>query len=187
MAGGKSSRMGKDKGLKMINQIRLIEYLLLTLRKIPSLDIVIIAHNKGYEDFGVPIIEDVYKDKGPLGGIFTALSHTKEDAMIISVDTPFISQENLMKLLKDQNKREVLFLENNGKNFPLCAVYSIGLKERIEKRIKDNQLKLFDFLETVALQALSIEMNPLERLNLNTPEDLFSAEQLLQNENSNLW
>lgn len=183
LSGGKSSRMGEDKGLILLNTKPVIEYLLEGLKRIPELEIKIIAHHPEYQKFGFPVISDIYADKGPLDGIFTALKDANETSAVISADTPFISRNNLLNLLQNSKENQINVLEEDGKIYPLCAIYPIVLINKIEERIKNDQLKLFDFLNVNLLHKISVELSTIERLNINTPEDILTAEKLLKNEN----
>ena len=82
LAGGKSSRMGADKGLIDLDGSPMIQS---TIDVLELLDIPvnIIANNGAYIKLGQPIYEDILQDKGPLGGIYTALAKAKTDRVII--------------------------------------------------------------------------------------------------------
>ena len=73
LAGGKSSRMGEDKGLLLLNNIPMIQYIInvFDTLKIP---VMIIANNDNYKQFHLPVYTDIVKDKGPAGGILSALT-----------------------------------------------------------------------------------------------------------------
>ena len=57
LSGGKSSRMGTDKGLVLLHQKPLISYLIETLQKL-DLDIKIIAHHINYHKFNLEVLEE---------------------------------------------------------------------------------------------------------------------------------
>ena len=99
LAGGKSSRMGTDKGLLELNGKPLIQYAIDTLKSI-GLEIIIISNNSDYEQFGFPVYPDIIPDKGPIGGVYTALSYSStEKNLIVSCDTPFLSKKLLNYLI----------------------------------------------------------------------------------------
>ena len=75
LAGGKSSRMGFDKGLAILNGKPMIQYVIDVFEKL-GLDIIIISNSPGYETFGYPIYNDLIPEKGPVGGIYTCLLYT---------------------------------------------------------------------------------------------------------------
>ena len=79
LAGGKSSRMGQDKGFLGLEGKPMIQYGIETAQRLSN-HIVVIANNKSYHSLGVPVFPDVYIKKGPLGGIHSGLTHSKTDS-----------------------------------------------------------------------------------------------------------
>ena len=105
LAGGKSSRMGEDKGLVLLNGKPMIQYVIEALKEVVS-DIIIISNNASYNKFRVPVYSDIIKDKGPVGGIYTGLYHsTTELNFCISCDVPMISSDFIFWLLNKKWKR----------------------------------------------------------------------------------
>jgi len=72
LAGGKSSRMGKDKGWVLFRKKPLIDYAVELLGGICQ-SIVISANNSAYDKLGLPVYHDIIPDSGPMGGIYTCL------------------------------------------------------------------------------------------------------------------
>lgn len=179
LSGGKSSRMGTDKGLKLLNQKPIISYLIQTLKNIET-DTKIIAHHPQYRKFNLPIIADFYPEKGPLGGIFTALKDAQTDCLIISVDTPFIHENHIEKLIKKHQKDKLTLAFSESKIHPLFAVYPFELIDKVEENIQQNNLRLMEFIEENEYQKVEFEFSMLEKLNINTPEELKTAEKLLK-------
>jgi molybdenum cofactor guanylyltransferase len=63
LAGGKSTRMGEDKGLKMLNNKPMIAYVLDQVN--PCFEAVyIIANTPLYEKFSIPVLADIKKEIG---------------------------------------------------------------------------------------------------------------------------
>lgn len=182
LSGGKSSRMGADKGLMMLHHKPLIDYLIETLIKI-DLDIKIIAHNPDYLKFNFSVLQDFYPDKGPLGGIFTALNDAADDCLIVSVDTPFISEKNIAHLLENHIKNQLTLAFSEDKMYPLFAIYPYVLLEKLKENILQNQLKLMKFVDEMGFQKIEIKFSHLEMLNINTLNDLLLAEKLLTHGN----
>src|SRR5690606_41740300 len=93
----------EDKGLKLINGKPLIQFLIETV-EVLNPDIKIVANNEKYTRFGIPVIADKIKEKGPMGGIFTALCDAREDVLVLSADTPLVSTEILNKLIRQKKE-----------------------------------------------------------------------------------
>ena len=88
LAGGLSSRMGKDKSFIQLDEHKMIEKIIALIR--PFCDELLISANKNkYKDFGYEIIKDKHKRIGPLGGIISCLNESSHELnIIISCDTP---------------------------------------------------------------------------------------------------
>ena len=61
LAGGKSSRMGTDKGLVLFNGKPMVEYLIEIFRSL-NIPTIIVANNSEYNQFDVPVFEDLIKN-----------------------------------------------------------------------------------------------------------------------------
>ncbi|SMD46005.1 molybdopterin-guanine dinucleotide biosynthesis protein A [Aquiflexum balticum DSM 16537] len=175
LAGGKSSRMGSDKGLVQIKGKPMIQYLIESLNELPY-PIYIIAHNAAYQEFGLKVIQDKIPEKGPLGGLLTALANTTGNSVcLLSCDMPFLKAESLKALITQSKDHCIIISSLKNRILPFPGVYPISLTSLIEKDIANNRLKLQSFIfdnhhEIFALDHFS-EQNPIEFLNINTPED----------------
>jgi molybdopterin-guanine dinucleotide biosynthesis protein A len=88
LAGGRSSRMGRDKALLELAGKPLVEHALIKLRRLCR-DVAILSNNHELERFG-PVVKDLHPDCGPMGGLEAALAHsTREWNLILPVDVPF--------------------------------------------------------------------------------------------------
>ncbi|MEX2564732.1 MAG: molybdenum cofactor guanylyltransferase [Cyclobacteriaceae bacterium] len=124
LAGGKSSRMGEDKGLKLFNGKALVKTVIVQMQLAVD-KVVIVSNNKYYQQFGLEVIEDVVKNIGPAGGIYTALQHISTDKnFIVSCDMPFVIAESIAFMLKNSDDSEITMPEMNRKLEPLFGVYS---------------------------------------------------------------
>ncbi|MBK7964140.1 MAG: NTP transferase domain-containing protein [Bacteroidetes bacterium] len=73
LAGGKSSRMGTDKGLLMLKNKKIVEYVIDNFK--PCVDqIFIVTSNDLYKQFDLPLVPDLLMGKGPAVGIFLRLN-----------------------------------------------------------------------------------------------------------------
>lgn len=182
LSGGKSSRMGSDKGLAKIDGKPLVAYLIETLQKL-NVEINIIAHHAEYFNFNCRVIEDVYKEKGPVGGIYTALKDAQDEVLVLSVDTPFIKEKHINKLLEQHQQGHITLAYSEAKMYPLCGMYPYQLVDVLESSILENRLKLMQFIEEQGYQKVNFEFTMLEKMNINTLDALDIAEKLYRNGN----
>ncbi len=179
LAGGKSSRMGEDKGLKLFNGIPLIQNVINQL--VLAVDkVVIVSNNKDYEQFGLEVIEDVLINKGPAGGIYTALQHSSTHLnFIVSCDMPYISSQAIHFMLENSSKNAVCIPQFNNNLEPLFGVYPKGCLTSWKKSIEKGIYKLTDLAENYKLEKIVVDKNLLfsEKLfkNINTKDDFDNA------------
>ncbi len=176
LAGGKSSRMGADKGLLMLKGKLFIEHILEAL--VPNVNDVMIIANNNYNGFGYSVYEDIIKDSGPLAGIYTGLMHSKTEMnMIVSCDIPLINSKLIEYIIGHSNKADIAFPLFNGESQPLCAVYSKRTINRIGELIRNNELKMrsvLKYFETKEIHITTAQKFYHDKLllNINTPEEL---------------
>src|SRR5262245_18156394 len=90
LAGGKSTRMGRDKAGLSLNGRTLLETALAAAHAVAD-QVFILGAADLYGAFG-PTIADIFPGCGPLGGIHAALSSTQTQLnLVLAVDTPFLS------------------------------------------------------------------------------------------------
>lgn len=177
LAGGKSSRMGADKGMVNLNGKKFIDHILSAL--VPNVnDVIIIANNGNYNNLGYKVYEDIVKDCGPLGGIYTGLTNsTTEINMVVSCDIPFINAGLVKYILHHSKGAEITVPVNKGNIEPLCAVYTKKMNDEIFELIKHHELKMHHMLRHFITKEVHITpklefYNDKLLLNINTPEEL---------------
>jgi molybdopterin-guanine dinucleotide biosynthesis protein A len=102
LAGGESSRMGRDKALLVLPTGETLLARALRLAKTAAATVKVVTPNKDYSEIaGVPVVEDVYRGCGPLGGIHAALSASATDLnLVLGVDCPLVTPELLRFLVR---------------------------------------------------------------------------------------
>ena len=86
LAGGKSSRMGSDKGLLTINGKMFIEHVVDAMKPLVD-NIIIVSNNKMYDQFGYERIEDEIINSGPMAGLYSGLKHSESEYnLVLSCD-----------------------------------------------------------------------------------------------------
>jgi molybdopterin-guanine dinucleotide biosynthesis protein A len=124
LAGGKSTRMGTDKAFLELGGATLIEHALDLVKQVTSR--VFVVGDQGKFGKYSEVVEDVYKYRGPLGGIHAALVRTMSDFnFVLGVDLPFVSKTFIEHLLlRAEQAGAVVTVPRCESRFqPLCAVY----------------------------------------------------------------
>jgi len=176
LAGGKSSRMGQDKGRMMFREKPMILHVLHEVSKL-SLPIKIIANDNSYQVLGYEVLKDIVKEKGPMGGILTAMHHSQaEHILILSCDMPFMNSEIMNHLISATDDEEITMAQEKERLHPLCAVYKTSLKKELERRIAGEKLKMQELIDAVSCKFVNMDKFLVRHkeafVNLNTAEGL---------------
>lgn len=191
LAGGKSSRMGLniDKGHMQFKGTNLIEHVLkniLSVKGINKHDIVIVGPKKRYSQRQFTVIEDIYPNKGPLGGIISGLKYSKTfHNLVIGYDMPFVEPKLIEYMIKNSKDYDIV-IPTYGKGMyePLCAIYSKNCVEIIENNLKNNILavrSIFPFCRIRCIREDEIKIFDPEIhsfFNINFQSDFILAEEL---------
>ncbi|MEW6439484.1 MAG: molybdenum cofactor guanylyltransferase [bacterium] len=186
LAGGESRRFGRDKARAVLGDKELIAHVLQTLGE--ACDEVLIVTNevRRFEDLGVPVVSDLIRGAGSLGGLLTALVHAEYDRCFVAgCDMPFLNARVILRMLERADAHEVVVATLRGEPQPLHAVYSRRCIPWIGKRIVQQDLCMFHFYPSASTlyleEAFWKDLDPdhLSFMNINTPEQLREAEELL--------
>ena len=168
LAGGKSQRMGQDKGLMLWKGKPLVSYIIEAVAPLVE-EIIIITANKAYQQFGWAIYEDMLPDAGPLGGLYTGLYHSSyEENLVLSCDVPLVSTALLHKLI-DNCPKKASILRDGEQIHPLIACYAKSLLPIIEARLKEKQYSMKGLLNAIDVEELILTVEEAKALaNINT-------------------
>ncbi|MHB8485446.1 MAG: molybdenum cofactor guanylyltransferase [Candidatus Acidiferrales bacterium] len=187
LAGGRSSRMGRAKGLLafggepiVVKIGRLVE----STCEAP----VVVGPPKVYATLGMRVVPDDGENLGPLGGISTALRvATCEWNLIVGCDLPFLTREWLEFLIAQAagSSADVVIPLNERGFEPLCAMYRKSARRAIAEALDRGVRKITDGLAGLTLASIAPAewkaFDPYGRLfkNVNTPEDYDEARESL--------
>lgn len=186
LAGGKSSRMGQNKALMALAGMRLIERVCGVLRQIFPKLLLVTNTPDAYIDLQIPMVGDVFPDKGSLGGIYSAIYHaTTPHSFVVACDMPFLQVSVIRYLLAQIAAYDVVIPEVHGDMQPLHAVYSKACLPPILRRLEANRLKIIGFLPEVRVRTVtaeelrSLDPDAVAFQNVNTPEEFLAARRWL--------
>jgi molybdenum cofactor guanylyltransferase len=193
LTGGKSSRMGTDKALlRLPDGATLLEHSVSVLSSVAS-EVRIIGSREKYGDVSraAMIVEDIYSDRGPLGGIHSALlSSDTELNLVLAVDTPAVTPALLKYLVARAEASDAIVVvpEIEGRHQPLCAVYRKDFHRLAQRSLEAGQNKVdlaFDAVNTLVLSQDELEAAGYSAdlfRNLNTVEEWSNFNQLAKSD-----
>ena len=176
LAGGKSSRFGSDKALARLGGMSLLEKVVSTLDAINLRPIVVTRRGIDYSFIQSTLIYDQLPEKGPLGGLYTAMSVFKNTPfLILTCDMPALTPGVLSGLLASHERcHPVTIYSLEGQGFqPFPGIYEPSLFGMIKEKIKQNDLSMHGLLEaTPARKVIRWEGDPAVFCNVNYKKDL---------------
>ena len=183
LAGGKSSRMGKDKALLEINGRTFLENAVDALRpNCSSIKIVLNrSQNHFVEKISTKYIFDIFENRGALGGIHAALNDCETElAIILAVDLPFVNEKVLKNLaeiaLASDKFSAIVPRQDDGRLQPLCAVYRTEiclpkLKKLLDKNASASVRYFLELIFPKYIEANRLSANENLLFNVNHPTD----------------
>lgn len=179
LAGGKSSRMGTNKSFLKIGNQTIIERIVDLMNSIFSEVILITNSPEEYKFLNLPLFEDIYRWKGPLAGIHSALVHsTTEKIFVLSCDVPLMSKEMIQYIVEYKSDKPIIFCEAAGHYQPLVGVYSKVILNEVENFISTTEVSnksFHHFLKNVEAEIIHPEKLSFYKdelfFNVNRPED----------------
>jgi molybdopterin-guanine dinucleotide biosynthesis protein A len=146
---------------------------------------VLVVGYRGAAPLPYRVVPDAYAQGGSLGGLYSGLAAAAHEyALAVATDMPFLSVPLLRWLLAQPRDFDALVPVRREPE-PLHAVYSRRCLEPMRHRLEAGRLKIADFLDDVRVRyvdaAALAPHDPagLTFFNVNTPEDLARAAQLL--------
>lgn len=195
LAGGKSSRMKKDKSQLPWQDSTTLTHML-TNSYVYPFERTVISANRIIEPQELPdfirkktkqrertteyihlsdkrrlsVVSDLYTDCGPLGGMEAAMRLYPSDCwLILAVDLPFYDFSRLPALLAaDTPEYDAVIPVINGRENPLAALYKGRVYEKIRTALADGDYRVRKIYNK---KAAFIDETPYARhyLNMNTP------------------
>jgi len=178
LAGGLSSRMGRDKAMLELDGATILSRTYQLLARVCGAATVV-GPRERYASLGIPLIEDTWQGCGPLAGIEAALADCRARegikwALVVACDMPLLEDEAFAMLLAEAERageaQVVLPVSGNGRAEPLCALYHpLGL-DVVRKQLETGHFKLLDAIALLPAREVVLD-RPHHFVNVNRPED----------------
>lgn len=197
LAGGRSTRMGRDKALLPLTAggPPMIQVVVEQLRGVASEVIIVSESRPGYDAFGHRVVPDDYPGTGALGGIATALRHAAhEHCLVVACDMPFLSLPLLERMAGEPRDYDVLVPRLPGQSRQgggmvyqtLHAIYGRGCLGPIVAQLAEGNPQVIRFFPSVRVRELGKDEvrrhDPglVSFFNANTPEAAAQARAMIE-------
>lgn len=181
-AGGKSSRMGKDKSLLPFAGFdTLTQFQLFRLKKIFK-TVYISSKESSKFNFDAEFIEDIKTDSiyAPTAGFVSVFKALKcERFFAISVDSPLIGENEIKKIVEtDTTHTDATVAKTPLGIEPMCGIYHRSIEKKFLLMLQENSHKLGFLLKTSNTLYVEFE-DEKSFLNLNHPHEYQEALSLI--------
>ena len=180
LAGGRSSRMGRDKAVIAYHGKSQIEWTAERARAICERVYLSVRPDQAMDPARtvLPQVVDRIADKGPIAGIMAAQAEAPEAAwLVLACDLPFIDEHTLHHLAAARDPARVATAyrsSHDGLPEPLCAIYEPGSRALIEAYVASGKDCPRRFL--IRSDALLLDQpHPRALDNINTPGEFQAA------------
>lgn len=190
LAGGKSTRLGRNKLAERIGEKSLLERVIDILTCLNGEIILVTAKDSDLPQFGdhseVKIVEDIFPGKGSIGGIYTGLVISNSFYnLVIACDMPFLNPNLLKYMIAVSEGYDVVVPRIKGEIFePLHAVYSKNCIEPLERLIKNDVFRIIELYPLVKVKYLDdseiekFDPQKLSFFNINTENELRAGREI---------
>jgi molybdopterin-guanine dinucleotide biosynthesis protein A len=183
MAGGKSSRMGTDKSFVQLRGKSLIDYVLAAVAGIGDETFIITNRPEAYRSLNLPTYGDILPEKGPLGGLYTAISRAAyPHVLVVACDMPWLNNQLLDHMIGLRYQADAIVPRWTKHPEPLHAIYSRSCLIPIYKMLTAGNLKMVSFYDQIDVRYVDraeiAKFDPRGRSfsNVNSPEELEKAD-----------
>ncbi|RJR17773.1 MAG: molybdenum cofactor guanylyltransferase [Nitrospiraceae bacterium] len=179
LAGGENTRMPLLKSFIEVGGQKIIERNIGTTRPLFKEYFIVTNQPEYYSALGVPLLGDVYDERGPMTGIFTVLLNASNSWVFISAcDMPFLNKDLIGYMAMKRAGKDAVVPVSGGNSEPLFAFYSRQLTDKMEKALLSGNKSLRDFLRNKRVQYITteetgkIDTHAASFVNLNSPDDI---------------
>ena len=188
IAGGHSHRMGGgEKAFLELNGKSVVTHVIEHLE--PQVDQLVINANgdlRRFARFDLKIVPDVLtRLTTPLAGLHATLTFArgaKADVLVtVPSDTPFLPPDLVVGLMEKIPSGGAVIASSGGQEHYIVGAWKMELLDDLERAIaKDNLFRVKDWAARVSAQKVEWPVEPHDPFfNVNTPEDLRIAEQIV--------
>ncbi len=175
LAGGRSSRFGRDKARAMIGQRPMLSHVASMIETCSSSVTVVADRAHKYEDLGFRTIADLSPHRGPLAGLQTALTDLPNGSiwlLLCPCDAVVIRPEWLRRLLdaRGTDRDAIAFRSEHWQ--PMPALYARTSLTWVTRQLVGGQWSMQRLLSDLRVASLSLPSDWPECWQVNTQADL---------------
>jgi molybdopterin-guanine dinucleotide biosynthesis protein A len=189
LAGGKSSRLGRDKALVDSAGKPLIQRVADRLRAVVD-DVIVVTDRPAHFRFlGLQMTSDKYHNVGTLAGLHAGLAAMRSAyGLVVGCDMPLLNADLLRHIVSLRDGYDVVMPQLGEYYEPLHALYSVRCLPCIERAIEAGQRRMLSACAGMRVRYVrddeiaTYDPHHLSFFNVNDDQDLARMDALLSAE-----
>lgn len=187
LCGGRSKRMGEDKGSLPFGNETMLERVVRIVRTTAD-DVIVVARREQQVPAGVTVVNDPVEDLGPLAGIAAGLAASKSELnLVVACDMPLIKPEVLQRLLSMVGDHDACVAVADEHASALCGIYRSRIAKDAQELLDSGERRVTRLLDRVQTRQVDaavfrdIDPNLETFISVDTPEKYADAKALFRN------
>lgn len=191
LAGGQSRRMGNgDKCLASLSGQPLLTHAIERLGlQVAGLVLNTNGDPQRFAEFNLPVVPDTVDGfVGPLAGILAGMLWARQNSpqtrfvASVATDTPFFPRDLVARLVASLDElHEVAIVRSRDRNYPVFGLFPVALAEDLDAFLRDTEnLAVMAWIDRQRSAFVAFDTPDdlafNQFLNINTPEDMSTAE-----------
>ena len=181
LAGGASTRMGRDKRGLRFGRRTSVEILQDVLSHTSDRTLLSLNPRQDQDPRFETVLDQI--DRGPLEGLLRIMERLPADQtfFVVPVDQPFLTADLICFTWNRLGRHDAVVLSDESGPCPLTGVFRSNLKAGLEARLEAGQRRAMDFLSSIDARILGPDEmrqaghDPRRLMNINTPDDLHQS------------
>jgi molybdopterin-guanine dinucleotide biosynthesis protein A len=189
LSGGLAARYdGTEKALLRVGGVRILDRIYDIYRALFEEIILVTNSPQKFLEWDLLVLSDLFPIRSSLTGIHAGLFYmTNPFAFISACDTPFLKKEMVETVIgKIEAQIDIVMPETSAGFEPLCAAYSKRCLQPAQHHLEQEKLKIIKTFRKSRIKTVSekvlrkIDPDLQSFFNINTPDDLTRAEEMLK-------
>ena len=184
LAGGKSSRMGRDKATLEVCNKPLIQQVYEKARHVFRKILIVSSQHEQLNSIEAPIVKDIFPFRSSIVGIASALlSANTPYVFVLACDMPFVTAQSIEHVLKEVHGEDIVIPRTRYGFEALHAVYNRSCLSIMLTHIAIQRLKVTDIFPFFSVREVGEHPAFLNKeisvfTNINVEEDLSLVQRL---------
>jgi molybdopterin-guanine dinucleotide biosynthesis protein A len=184
LAGGRSTRMGRDKATLKVCDKALIQQVYEKARHVFKDILIVSNHHESFYGIEAPIIRDILPIQSSIVGIASALLAANTPyVFVLACDMPFVSVQSIEFVLKEVHGEDIILPHTRNGFEPLHAVYNRSCTSVMLTRIGLQRLKITDLFPFFSVKEVGEHPAFMDRgvsvfTNITVEDDLSLVQRL---------